>query len=290
MPLLNFCKYLLLIGCFNLLWLQSSAAQSKLDESNTDKTISQLYHSLKHNPSSSIPYVDTVLALALANDPNQFKQCINQVRYRDGQVSFLNRNHFTCLDWNQNNQRQQFVKDITPILRDKHNKSVVKFARAFIDKPAWYGHLSTHAIRLKKADSKEQARRLQSLKDRGSQLSAAHSIIPYIPLSVLFDSRGKAHEYLFNQIPNAAIIEIVRPNWDLSKEIGTHLNVSHLGFAFWKKDTLFFREASSTQNQVVDVPLIAYLRDARKSPTIKGINIQIVLPQRDSAAGCANKP
>ena len=89
------------------------------------------------------------------------------------------------------------------------------------------------------------------------------------------------HMYFFQQIPNAAIIEIVRPNWDLTKEIGTHLNVSHIGFAIWKNKTLYFRQASSIHHQVIDTPLTSYLYDALKnSETIKGINIQIALSDR----------
>ena len=224
-------------------------------------------------------YVDTVLGIAFADNAVHFKQCINQVRYRNGQVSFMQRNHFTCLDWNQNNQRQGFVKDITTTIRDKNNQSVVQVAEAFIDKPSWYSHFTTHMIRLNRVDPDETTKRLQSLKREGKKLSATGSALPYIPLSALFDSKGRANDYLFKQIPNAAIIEIVRPNWDLSKEIGTHLNISHLGFVIWKKGILYFRDASSAYNRVVDTPLIEYLRHAQKSPTVKGINIQIVLPQ-----------
>lgn len=224
-------------------------------------------------------YVDTVLALALTSNPGQFKRCINQVRYRDGHVSFTDRNHFTCLDWNQNNQRQGFVKDITATIRNEHNQTVVQFARAVINKPSWYDHMSTKNIRLNNVSPIEQTKRLQSLKHEGNQLDSMVSTIPYIPLSALFDKAGKANQYLFKQIPNAAVVEIIRPNWDLTKEIGTHLNVSHLGFVFWKNGILIFRQASSVYNGVVDVPLIDYLRDAQKSPTIRGINIQVVLPK-----------
>ncbi len=82
--------------------------------------------------------------------------------------------------------------------------------------------------------------------------------------------------YLFKQIPNGAIIEIVRPNWDLTKQIGTHLNISHLGFAFWQQGNLIFRHASSEARQVTETPFIHYLKKAKKSPTIKGINIQVL--------------
>jgi hypothetical protein len=139
--------------------------------------------------------------------------------------------------------------------------------------------MTLDTIRLSQANTSDKMQRLQTLKQEGSQLPKATSIIPYLPLDSLFDSTGKANDYLFKQIPNAAIIEIVRPNWDLSKEIGTHLNISHLGFAIWKNRILYFREASSQHGRVVDVPLVDYLRDTLKSPTIKGINVQVVLPQ-----------
>jgi len=222
-------------------------------------------------------FVDTVLALALANNPGQFKHCINQIRYQNGIISFTKRNHFTCLDWNKNNQKQGLIKDITTTIRDQNKQPVAQFAHALINKPAWYSHMSTKIIRLKNKESVKQVKRLNSLKREGSQLGKAVSITPYIPLTALFDKNGKANQYLFNQIPNAAIVEIVRPNWDLSKEIGTHLNVSHLGFVFREKGILHFRQASSTYHGVVDVPLIDYLSEARKSPTIRGINIQSVI-------------
>jgi hypothetical protein len=224
-------------------------------------------------------YVDTVLGIALTRNATEFKQGINHVRYFNGHVSFINRNHFTCLDWNQNNQRQGFVRDITATIKGPNDQSVIKFAKALIDKPSWYEHMTLDTIRLSQANTSDKMQRLQTLKQEGSQLPKATSIIPYLPLDSLFDSTGKANDYLFKQIPNAAIIEIVRPNWDLSKEIGTHLNISHLGFAIWKNSILYFREASSQHGRVVDVPLVDYLRDTLKNPTIKGINVQVVLPQ-----------
>ena len=138
--------------------------------------------------------------------------------------------------------------------------------------------MSTSTIQIPNLDENARIKLLKSLKREGSKLPKATSIIPYIPLTALFDKDGKENNYLFEQIPNASIIEIIRPNWDLSKEIGTNLNVSHLGFAIWEKDKILFRQASSTEHKVIDVPLIDYLRNTLKSPTIKGINVQVVLP------------
>ena len=221
-------------------------------------------------------YVDTVLALALAHDDASFQHYINQIRYKNGQVSFITRNHFTDLDWNINNQKQGFMTDITTNIRDADDHPVAFMAQALIDKPSWYQHFSTDKIRIKNASKMVVAERLSSLKQAGLQLPRRVATIPYLPLSALFKANGQPNMYLFKQIPNAAIIEIIRPDWDLQNQIGTHLNVSHLGFAIWKNGQLFFRQASSTQHQVVDSVMIDYLRDAISSPTIKGINVQVV--------------
>ena len=230
-------------------------------------------------------YVDTVMALALADDDATFEHYIRKIRYQDGKVSFIHRNHFTDLDWNLNNQTQGFVKDITLSFHDENGHAVSTIARALIDKPSWYQHFSDAIIRVKSISRTERARRLTLLKQKGSHLPKAISTIPYIPLTALFDQAGHANTYLFNQIPQGAIIEIVRPNWDLTEQIGTHLNVSHLGFAINKNGTLMFRAATSTNHRVMDVSLIDYLRATQKSPTIKGINIQIVMrPQTQTTS------
>lgn len=225
-----------------------------------------------------VTYVETVLALSFANNLQEFKQYIRRIRYQKGHVSFIHRNHFTDLDWNQNIQRSGMVKDITRTIKNKQQQSVFKMAKAYIDKNHWYQHFSLDKIRLQKHDRNEQTRQLIRLKQLGTQLQGEMSYLPYIPLSALFDANGRANLFLFRQIPDAAIIEIVRPNWDVAEKIGTRMNVSHLGFAIWKNHTLFFREASSNFHQVTDTPFIDYLRQILKSPTIRGINIQTTVP------------
>ncbi|KTD27930.1 MULTISPECIES: N-acetylmuramoyl-L-alanine amidase-like domain-containing protein [Legionella] len=235
-------------------------------------------------------YVTTVLALALANDQQGFKQCMMKVRYKDGKVSFITRNHFTSLDWNPNNQQQGFIKDITETFRDKDNKSVAEIATALIDKPSWYQHFTDKNIHLNPSDDNERSKRLAELKERGSKLPKQLAQVPYLPFTALFDAQGNPNQFLFAQIPNASIIEIVRPNWDLREQIGTNLNVSHLGFAFWKGGVLYFRQASSKFGHVVEVPLIDYLHEALSSPTIKGINVEVIVPQSPLSDNCTANP
>lgn len=224
-------------------------------------------------------FVTTVLALHLADRPEGFKRCLRKTRYQNGQVGFITRNHFTSLDWNPNNQKNGILKDITNTIHDEKNQPVALHAVTIIDKPAWYQNLKKESIRLLTSEPEEQKKRLLELQKRSSHLQISQAAISYLPLTALFNAEGQANEFLFAQIPSASVIEIVRPGWDLRKELGTRINVSHMGFGFRKNSILMYRQASSLENKTVDTPLVEYLKKYLKSPTIKGINIQIVLPQ-----------
>lgn len=224
-------------------------------------------------------FVTTVLAIALAQDLTSFKTCLRALRYAHGHRDFISRNHFTELDFNLNNQNQHILQDITLSFTDEHGKPVAQIASAEINKPAWYQHMTPAQIRLLVPNETLQKKRLIQLQQQGSRLPVQIARTPYIPLSVLFTEQGIPNSVLFSKIPHASVIEIIRPNWDLTREIGTHLNVSHLGFAFWKGKELIFRQSSSTAGKVIDVSLVEYLRKALSSPTIKGINVQVILPR-----------
>lgn len=215
-------------------------------------------------------YVNTVVSLALANSLPAFQQCIKKMRYRNGEVAYIQRMHFTGIDWNQAHQQAGLFKDITLAITDEHQQPVAQFAKALIEKPNWYAYKTITTIRLQNAEKTQQEARLAELKTKGAKLAVAKEKVPYLPLNVLFPTKNKPNMHLFAQIPDGAIIEIVRPNWDLREKIGTALNISHLGFAIRHNEQLYFREASSEYGKVVDVPLVEYLQKALESPTIKG--------------------
>ncbi len=231
-------------------------------------------------------YVDTVVAIALASDMNSFTQCIKQIRYKNGHVDFITRNHFASLDWNLNNEKAGILKDITQSLVDTNNQPVAKMATTIINKQSWYANLPKTRIRLPNASTKEQEKQHEALKHEGARLKATAISTPYIPLTVLFDEKGRPNYALFNQIPNGAIIEIVRPNWQLKEKIGSNLNISHMGFVFRKNGQLRFRHASTTKKKVSDMSFIHYLKETRTSSTIRGINIQVVVPKTPDAHLC----
>lgn len=225
-------------------------------------------------------YVNTVLSLALANSLDSFQKGLKLLRYKNGHGTYIHRNHFTSVDWNENNQKQGILKDITLDIKDEHHHAPALISSTLINKPGWYAHKKTATIRLMNDSSDASLKLLKALKKQGAQLEIIRAKLPYLPLDVLFGPQNKPNLYLFSQIPDGAVIEIIRPNWDLRKQIGTSLDVSHLGFAVRINNQLFFREASSQYGKIVDVPLIHYLQEAKNSPTIKGINVQIVVPKK----------
>jgi hypothetical protein len=221
-------------------------------------------------------YVTTVLALALATDFHSFQSQLNRFRYRERIIAFVNRFHFTELEWNQAMQSAKVLVDITKTIKDKDGHPIYKHAIAVIDRGRWLKQLAKNRIRLVNQDKKDVNVYLKRLRQRHTLLKKETSVLPYLPLSVLFKAQ-KPLMSLFNQIPNGVVIEIVRPNWAVHTVIGTHLNVSHLGFGFWKSGVLYFREASMTEGRVIDIPLVNYLKNMLDSPTIKGIYIQKIV-------------
>lgn len=222
-------------------------------------------------------FVDTVLALAHAKDLKNFEKNILDIRYQNGKADFLTRNHFTNIDWNAFNQKKSFIQDMTPSFTWRQ-KPIYKESTTFINKKNWYQKLSIKTIRIANLSYSEQFKKLKQLQQNANQnIKNGHSTITYLPIDMLFDKHQHPRQDIFNQIPQGAIIEIVRPQWDLQDKIGTQLDVSHLGFAIWKGHILYFRNASSLHHRVIDENLTDYLKKTLKSPTIKGIHIEKTL-------------
>ena len=96
-------------------------------------------------------------------------------------------------------------------------------------------------------------------------------------MTALFDKNGQPNQALFDRIPDGVIVEIARPDWDLRKDIGTKLDLSHMGLALRIHGDLIFRQASTVEKKVADVPLATYLARYLKSPTVKGIHLEKII-------------
>ena len=211
-------------------------------------------------------FVETVTALSISNSTDEFKAALNRIRYKDGQVSFVARNHFTDLDWIPNNVRAGIYRDVTESLAP--GRTLI--ARALIDKRAWYAKMPPSRIHIPGITEDDRGKLLVELHAEGLAFSPVEATVPYIPLTALFGPGGGD---IFDRIPSGSVVDIVRPDWDLVASIGTHLNISHQGFAVRKDGILYFLEASEVLGRVAMVPLADYLRAYLESPTIKGINV-----------------
>jgi hypothetical protein len=214
-------------------------------------------------------FVETLTALSISDSWDDFKTSLNRIRYKDGEVSFVARNHFTDLDWIPNNVRAGIYRDVTESLAP--GRTLV--AGAVIDKRAWYAKLPPSRVQIPDLSEAAREKLLGELHEEGERFSPEQATVPYIPLTALFGPGGGE---IFDRIPSGSIVNIVRPDWDLVALIGTHLNISHQGFAVRKNGVLYFLEASEVLKKVAMVPMTDYLRPYLDSRTIKGIDVLVI--------------
>ncbi len=82
--------------------------------------------------SDCVVFVEHTLAMALAHDWNSFFKILQRIRYKNGNISLVTRNHYANMDWNPNNA--WLVTDITDSLGGmsiKTNKTIYNKKRFF---------------------------------------------------------------------------------------------------------------------------------------------------------------
>lgn len=128
-------------------------------------------------------FVETVLA-----DGSQEK--LNKIRYKDGDIDFLKRNHFIETDWLPNNS--DFVQDVTELYGETSVREVE------IDKQNW----------------------LQAVHGINADFPKTKATLNYIPYEKL--------KYINNAEP--LIVLFISGKSEKSAKIGTDLAVVHMGF------------------------------------------------------------
>lgn len=206
-------------------------------------------------------YIETVIAVAKSATPEEVPDWMDAIRYKNGYPSFETRNHFPGLDWIRNNVESGLLEDVT--FRIAPGRTAI--AEALIERDEWFKLLSPD--RLSGVPADEKPARLAELRSLGDRFGKEIERVPYIIKSELLTDPD-----LVARIPHGAVINLVRPAWDLRDKIGTRLNISHQGLAFHKNGTVYLRHASTT-GSVVEVPITTYLENAR---SIAGINVLVV--------------
>ena len=210
-------------------------------------------------------FVETVLSLAHSNSVSEFEVLMNQIRYENGEVDYLKRNHFPSLQWIPNNTHNGLLREINAQVLPIEQRMT---AEAVIDFGGWLQKASLNTIQVPTASESQKLAILNELKSQSSRYSPVIARLDYLPIPALL-----ANPSLLSLIPSGTMVSFVRPNWDLTAAIGTHMNVSHQGLIFQKNGITILRHASAKEKRVVELPLVDYLNKFQNHPTLKGIHL-----------------
>ncbi len=169
-------------------------------------------------------FVETVLAIKMSSQTNEWKSNLIKIRYKNNVISFLKRNHFIELDWLNNNV---FFKNITEEIFTTNSLSTFKTTISLNN------FFKYHNI-YEKLPQKEIDVSLKS-----------------VPLSVLLKND------IINQIPNESIILIAHKNY-YNKKFKSSFLISHMGFLIFKNNKPYLRHAAR-KDKVKDSPFKEYL-------------------------------
>lgn len=212
-------------------------------------------------------FVETIVSLTLSKDVDQFEAQMDKIRYENGEVDYLKRNHFPSLQWIPFNVQNGLLKEINDEVLPLKEQKV---AEAVINLPGWLKKIKLEEIKVPLATMEQKQLLLEELRAQHINFSPVVARLNYLPISTLL-----ARPALLKKIPNGTIVNFVRPNWDLTEAIGTHMNVSHQGFIFIKKEGVTLRHASTTGLVREDL-LLDYLKKFENHPTMKGIHLMQV--------------
>lgn len=129
-------------------------------------------------------FVETVLA-------NGDVEKLNKIRYKNGEIDFVNRNHFIETDWIQNNS------DIVYNASDKYCKTALR--HVVIDRASWM-------------------RRVHNIESGDAVVETDIAYIPYADITTIDNTEP------------LVVLFIVDKSTARAKKIGTDLAVVHMGF------------------------------------------------------------
>lgn len=221
-------------------------------------------------------FVETVLALANTEGPDVlacFRDEMNALRYRNGQVSYADRNHIIETDWTPLNSEAGYVRDATLKAFGKDN---VREARAWIDKKSWYRAKKLEDLKLIAPRSIEARKRLlKEWIDEGKPFAPTRVSLPYVPKQRLLA--------LKDRLPALAVLNIVRPDWNVRKRVGTNLLISHQALLTRSDLGLRVWHASSARRvqKVVEQSLEAFVsQHLMREASIGGVQVLEILDAR----------
>ena len=222
-------------------------------------------------------YVETVLAGALASSAEEVEALLTRIRYHAGRVDYRLRNHFTSLDWIPHVQSLGVLSEETASLAGRAGVEV-RYSRVRIDKAGWYSAKKASQLRLNESlPGSERERRLEEWRAEGLGFAVEEVVLPYLRFEDLLEG-GKLRESVARALPEVSVVQVVRPDWDLSATIGTALDVSHQVLVLrLEGGALRVRHASSDARRVIEEDFSAFIsayraRAARGAGSAQGLH------------------
>ncbi len=238
-------------------------------------------------------FVETVMALASTRTFDSFINRLNLIRYRAGQISFENRNHFTEMDWNANNSLEGFIREAT----DQAYGSTAPRMNGVINRARFlevsflggidgsFDRMAGETVsRHGRASGTRLNRLLQDLVPvRGStEVDVERDFnvsTPYLPIREFWIA-GRPNQTLLNRIPTPAVVNVIRDRY-MIPTINSRMTVSHQMILLRKpgNPTLYLRQASSSgyaggPPRVIEQPFLEYFEPYASSTRVVGVNIQ----------------
>lgn len=212
-------------------------------------------------------YLETIMALAMTREVSEFETTLDKIRYENGEIDYLKRNHFTDLQWIPFNVQNGYMAEINnQIVSPKE----ILIAEALINFPGWLRSIKTDQIVVPMASQAEKESLIEELHAEAQNYKPVVARVPYVAISTIL-----ARPEILNKIPSGTVVNFVRPNWDLTQVAGTHQNISHQAFLFRIGKVLYQRHAS-TSGKVEEVPFIDYLKRFQNHATLKGVHFMRV--------------
>jgi len=178
-------------------------------------------------------------ALSRSNKAADFYGSLMAVRYKNGQPSFANRNHFPEADWIPNNAEAGILTDVTAQLAQQGGGTAL-VEKKKINRTLWLA---------KQLEAGKVTRSLASMAEKNWANPTAVQI-QYVGFSDL--------PKVMSHIPTGTVMNLVHKSSDRKPVL-----ISHQGFVIQEGGKTLFRHASS-EGDLRTVDLATYLSKLRK--------------------------
>ena len=191
-------------------------------------------------------FVETSIALTLAESLDEASALLDVLRYRNGEADFLQRRHFPAAEWIPELTQLGFLRDVT---RYVGRKDVV-VERKMLNATVW-----------------ERRKKPTLLELPNERIPDGTFALPVLPLH-----KVKKH---MRRIPNGTVLNLVRVNFKT-----VPVRVSHQGIVIVKKGRRYLRHAADRMyHSVVDEPLERFVdrMSAYKRWPVAGIHLSRIV-------------